>query len=228
MRSNGIRVVSRRAVMLDFACVRARFVDEGEKLCKLKQWPFVVRAFEVKDGNSTSYIVFENVIGTTLQRRLANGAPAEVDRLLARLLECRQHVHEAGLLHGDVRPANIVLTGSNTPRLIDFGGTRALMQSRYPPLTPLPTSAYDPPEKITGKERSAASDIYRLAAKLPHHQRRAAAGRRRLAEGRSLPATRRTRLAGLRSWPAVDGRRKLSSLQLVLGRAEWTSTRMPA
>jgi serine/threonine protein kinase len=170
MRSDGARVVSRwRDEMLDFVRARARFADEGEKLCKLKRAPFVVRAVEVIDANCTSYIVFEKVIGITLQRRLANGArlrPAEVERLLPALLEGLQHVHEAGLLHGDVRPANIMLTVFNTPRLIDFGDTRAWMQPRFLPATPLSTLCYDPPEKITGEERGATSDVYALAATL--------------------------------------------------------------
>lgn len=170
VRSDGVNVVPRSLdVMVDFACARARFVDEGKRLCKLERAPFIVRALEVIDANGTSYVVFERVVGITLEHRLADGArlkPAEVEHLLTPLLESLQHVHGAELLHGDIRPANIMLTVSNTPRLIDFGDTRAWMPPRFLPAAALSTLGYDPPERITGEDRSAASDIYGLAATL--------------------------------------------------------------
>lgn len=167
VRSNGIDVVPRSPEMADeFTHLREHFFSQGRKLIALKRAPFVARVLELVEANGTSYIVQDLIPGISLEHRLLGGrmgAPA-VDRLMQPLLEGLQYVHEAGVFHGDIRPANILLGVSDRPTLVDFGATRATLPAHFLPVRSFSTSGYAPPEQASPDEQSAASDLYSLAA----------------------------------------------------------------
>jgi serine/threonine protein kinase len=169
VRSNGIDVVPRSPDMADeFIRLREHFAEQGRKLLALKRAPFVVRVLELIEANDTSYVVVDLVPGITLQHRLSSGRMGvpEVVRLTRPLLEGLQHMHEAGVLHGDIRPANILLGVSDRPMLIDFGATRAALPAQLVPAGSFSASGYAPPEQASRDEPGAASDLYGLAATL--------------------------------------------------------------
>ncbi|MBN9485785.1 MAG: serine/threonine protein kinase [Alphaproteobacteria bacterium] len=168
LRRDGVNVVAQPPSLaghLDW--IRARFVEEGVKLREMPPAPFVVRAVDMFEANGTACVAFDLVSGASLDKRVKTGGvlrPATVERLLNALIEALGHLHGEGLLHGDIRPANIMLDLIGRPTLIDFGNARAAMASRLPEHQALMALGYTAPELIRGEPASTATDVYALAA----------------------------------------------------------------
>ncbi len=115
------------------------------------------------------YLVLERVPGRSLQARVALGGPAPdlVGPVAVQLLAVLARIEAAGIVHGDVKPANVVLTPSGHPVLVDFGSSRRLghpvaESGRCTPGTP----EHLPPERLAGGPPTPAADRYGLGALL--------------------------------------------------------------
>ncbi|GGU95218.1 hypothetical protein GCM10010275_36330 [Streptomyces litmocidini] len=141
-----------------------RFDGEGRLLARL-QHPGLITVYDCGQDDGTPYLVMELVRGTTLRRRIAAAAlaPAEACRIGAALASALAHVHEAGVVHRDVKPANILLDEAGTPRLTDFGISRLLGTTAQTVTgTLVGTAAYMAPEQVLGRGAGPAADIYSL------------------------------------------------------------------
>lgn len=117
-------------------------------------------------GNSQA-IVMELVPGRTLRQILDVEAPgiATVLDLVRQVAQAMQEAHAAGLIHGDLKPSNLMLEPGGAVRILDFGlatqadrdATTSLVQS-----DPQGTIAYMAPEILTGAKLQASADIYAL------------------------------------------------------------------
>lgn len=137
--------------------------------------PGVVAVFDagrVSGGSADdfAYLVMEYVPGSTLASVIAEGAlsPAQVADIGAQLSAALGYVHEHGVVHRDVKPANILLgpplaDGGRVAKLTDFGVARLLDGSRLT-LTgaTIGTANYLSPEQTTGAPLTGASDVYSL------------------------------------------------------------------
>jgi serine/threonine protein kinase len=172
VRQDGASVLPRSTeVADDFSWGRERFVAEGRTLAKLHDAPSIVKVFDFIETNGTSYMVMELVQGGTLEDRVkASGplSPAEVDALLPPLLEGLEKVHEAGYLHRDIKPGNILLNDAGAPTLIDFGAARMAVAGRSSTMTAIFTPGYAAPEQFATGKQGPWTDIYGLAATLHH------------------------------------------------------------
>jgi serine/threonine protein kinase len=140
---------------------RARFQREARLAGRLSH-PNVVRVYDAGD----MFIVMEYVPGTSLAhtRRLP---AARVVTLGVQACAGLQHAHDAGLVHRDVKPANLLVRDDGVLKVADFGIARAAESTRHTQAgTLLGTAAYLAPEQIAGDEATAASDLYSLAAVL--------------------------------------------------------------
>ena len=120
------------------------------------------------------FVVMEDVGGGTLRRRLAEGPPfpiPEAVRLTAEVAGALHHLHQQDIIHGDVKPENILLTERGEAKLIDFGiaqpapttaGGESIEEITVRLDALHGTAAYLAPEQIEGGAPDARSDVYAL------------------------------------------------------------------
>ena len=103
-----------------------KFRQEARALAKLNQ-PLIVRVYRVFPTRGTAYMVMEFIEGRSLREELKAAGTLEEARvrdLLSKLTEGLAKVHEADLLHRDIKPGNVMLRADGSPVLIDFGAAR--------------------------------------------------------------------------------------------------------
>ena len=143
-----------------------RFRREATTLAGLSH-PNLVGVYDFSEEGERPYLVMQFVPGENLAQRLERGEGVDRGKLARELLEALDHVHRAGVLHRDVKPANVILEPDGTAKLIDFG----IAQPRdATSLTStglvLGTERYAAPEVMEGEPASERSDLYSLGVVL--------------------------------------------------------------
>ena len=145
--------------------LRGRFVREARLAARLSH-PNVVRVYDAGEEDGRPYIVMECVEGESLAELLLREGPLPPDRVAdlgAQACAGLEHAHRAGLVHRDVKPANLLLTEDGTLKVADFGIAHAVGGTRVTEVgTVLGTAAYLSPEQAHGEVVTPASDIYSL------------------------------------------------------------------
>ena len=112
---------------------RERFIREARALAKLRDVPGIVRIHNFFQENDTAYIVMEYVEGIDLKRyiRMRNRTltASEALNILKPVMEALSHVHEAGLVHRDITPDNIMILPDGSAKLLDFGAVREVLDA---------------------------------------------------------------------------------------------------
>jgi serine/threonine protein kinase len=154
---------------------RQRRRAETQLLAALNH-PSLVTLFDARvDEDDHPYLVMEYVDGPTLRDRMAAGpiSRREVAETGAALADALAVVHEAGIVHRDVKPSNVLLRTAQLPgiapsvTLADFGIAYLLDSSRITtPGTMIGTAAYISPEQVRGEQPAPPSDIYALGLML--------------------------------------------------------------
>ena len=145
---------------------RARFRREARLLAFLSH-PNVVRVYDFVEDQEATWVVMERVTGSSLRDLIDERgtlSPAEIGPLLTQVAAGLTHLHERGLVHLDVTPRNLLLTGDErTLKLIDFGLSQAAgtAQETIGGQT-FGTAAYLAPEQVRGEPVDPATDIYAL------------------------------------------------------------------
>ena len=147
---------------------QARFAREARMVAALDH-PNIVRTLTVEQlGDRATAIVMEYVAGGSLREALRAGGPLSferAERILADVAEALRYAHARGLVHRDVKPANVFLDrDSGRALLSDFGIARAVEEDNRLTLTGISigTPSYMSPEQIDGKRLDGRSDIYSL------------------------------------------------------------------
>jgi eukaryotic-like serine/threonine-protein kinase len=146
------------------AGVRARFLAEARALAGLRH-SNVVTVFDVGEAAGQPFFAMELVAGETLAARLEGGPPPHAATLawLAEIASALDYLHAAGLVHRDVKPANVVIETSGRAVLMDLGIARSIDSTSHT-LTgaSLGTPAYMSPEQVRGETAGPPADIYAL------------------------------------------------------------------
>jgi serine/threonine-protein kinase len=149
-----------------------RFLREGQRASALNH-PHVARVYDVLQEKGELLLVMEYVEGTTLRQRLKEG-PMGTEQFLDTAIQCGEALaaaHQKGILHGDIKPENIMLTPEHQVKVLDFGVARRLpifdesaeTQSLDPEAgTIAGTPAYMAPEVLLLREPDARADIFSL------------------------------------------------------------------
>ncbi|MDP9286076.1 MAG: serine/threonine protein kinase, partial [Actinomycetota bacterium] len=148
------------------APLRARFEREALAAARLSGTPNIVTIFDVTEHAGRPIIVMEYLPGGSLEAQIA-GTPCPPARALGWLEEAGgalDAAHAAGVVHRDVKPANLLLDGRGHVHIADFGVASAVgLDSFTQTGTIVGTAGYLSPEQATGKRATAASDRYALA-----------------------------------------------------------------
>jgi TolB-like protein/tetratricopeptide (TPR) repeat protein len=155
---------------------RQRLVREARAAAALNH-PHICTVYQVGQANGQTFIAMELVEGTTLTGRLAAGAlpPDQVVRFGIQLADALAHAHERGVIHRDLKSANVVVTPEGRVKVLDFGLAKRLAApdlateldaTAMQPGTVAGTVPYMAPEQLRGQPAQAASDVWALGAVL--------------------------------------------------------------
>lgn len=145
-----------------------RFRHEALSVARL-QHPNIVQVFDsgLDPASNRQYIVMEYVEGTPLSEMIGDGRRLDPQQAVAiggdscEALAC---AHEAGIVHRDVKPANLIIARDGTAKLTDFGIAKASEHTGVTKVgSVIGTVAYLSPEQATGGDTTPRSDIYSLA-----------------------------------------------------------------
>jgi serine/threonine protein kinase len=137
--------------------------QEMKLLARLRH-PGLVGLYDGGTEDGRPFVVTDLVEGPTLARRISAGplAPGAVRMLGKQLAEALAHVHDGGIIHRDVKPANVLLDGVR-PRLADFGIARAVDATAATANgCVVGTAAYLAPEQVRGERVGPPADVYAL------------------------------------------------------------------
>jgi predicted Ser/Thr protein kinase len=143
--------------------VMARFRAEATILAKLNH-PQIATIFELLQSENDLLMVMEFVRGETLDKlseRLGPIAPDRAAYLIDLILSALEHAHREGVVHRDVKPANVMVTSEGTIKIMDFGIARVLnAEQKTVDFRLMGTPAYMSPEQVVGEEVDGRSDLY--------------------------------------------------------------------
>jgi eukaryotic-like serine/threonine-protein kinase len=147
---------------------RQRFLQEARVVGQLSH-PSIIALHDmgIEEATQTPYLVMEFLDGQPLDRILERGSIPypRACAIVAEVACALGAAHRKGVIHGDVKPANILITDDGRVKLMDFGMAR--LASHDTGTTPLlGTPAYWCPEQIMGKPQDARSDLFSLGVVL--------------------------------------------------------------
>lgn len=150
----------------DIIALREEMISEARNLAKLDQLEGVVEVKDYFRDNNTIYIVMEYIEGVNLRDYLKqNGGRLQVaiaKRMMRPVIESLMQVHNAGMIHRDISPDNIMVTPEGKMKLIDFGTAK---ESDDTDTLALGKKGYAPPEQFAKDGKQGTwTDVYALAA----------------------------------------------------------------
>lgn len=150
--------------------VLARFERERTALGRLAHHPHIVTVYDggtTPDG--TPFLAMEYVRNGSLADELKRSGPLTAERVLdigVKLAGALEAAHLAGVLHRDVKPENVLLSGYGQPLLADFGIAHVFGGTRTRSGVITASIAHAPPEVLDGKPSGPTADVYSLASTL--------------------------------------------------------------
>lgn len=115
--------------------LREKMITEAKAAAKLKH-PNIVTIYDVSTEGLLTYIAMEFIDGIPLSELIVPGRLTDIDliiKIVIQICEAMSHAHENGIIHGDLKPQNIMLVNKNEVKIMDFGIAKIIK---------------DPPDKI--------------------------------------------------------------------------------
>ena len=167
VRADGANVQPKSASSHDdFQWGLERFLDEARTLARFKH-PHLNEVFRFLQANGTAYLALDYIEGQTLSQLLKREErldPPRLQRLLHELLSGIDEVHNAGFVHRDIKPGNIMLREDGSAVLLDFGAARQAIGQRSRSITSILTPGYAPIEQYdqNANDTGPWTDLYAL------------------------------------------------------------------
>ena len=139
-----------------------RFLREAQSAGSLKH-PNIVTIYDFGEHEGAPYIIMEYVEGTTLAEHIKQNIPLTLARkleLLEELAAGLEYAHNKGVVHRDVKPANVMVDREGILRILDFGIARMTDSGLTQTGMIMGTPNYMSPEQVEGKASDRRSDIF--------------------------------------------------------------------
>jgi serine/threonine protein kinase len=147
-------------------------LEEAKVIGQLNH-PHITAVFDMGNAERLTYIVMEYVQGETLKAKLeqTGTTPPSVPQALSFIMmvaRALHYVHQHGILHGDIKPANLIITPQGTPKIMDFGVARRSQVNNSASWKLAVenqvwgTPAYLAPERLVSDEIDARADVFSL------------------------------------------------------------------
>ena len=166
------RVVGIKTLRADLAqdqTFQARFRREAQSAASLNH-PSIVAVYDTGEDTSTGvpvpYIVMEFVDGLTVRDLMIDGqrlTPERTMEIIGGVLRALEYSHQAGIVHRDIKPGNVMVTRNGDVKVMDFGIARAMNDSQATMTQTaqvIGTAQYLSPEQARGERVDARSDLY--------------------------------------------------------------------
>jgi hypothetical protein len=144
----------------------ARFRHEAQAIAQMRH-PNIVNVFDFGEYEGTPYMIIEYVPGGSLASRMKQGTmeTAAALKYLRGIAAGLDYAHSLGIVHRDVKPANVLLEKDESPVIADFGLVKLMQSTSLKSMTGVTTGtpAYMSPEQVTGSKVGPPADRYSLA-----------------------------------------------------------------
>ena len=144
------------------------FLKEARKMARLDEIPGVVKVRDLFQENETAYIIMDFVEGQTLKSLLQKGGPMsweQAKEIFRPAIQAMEQVHQAGLIHRDLSPDNLMLTRNGTVKILDLGAAKDLNINSGASSMQVAKGGYSPLEQYTQRGGSGPwTDVYAMAA----------------------------------------------------------------
>ncbi len=149
--------------------IRKRFFSEAERASRLDH-PAIVSIYEVGESDNLVYVAMEYLEGQRLSDHITPDrllrVPVVLD-LIARVAEAVDYAHRRSVIHGDLKPANLLYKAeTNEIKITDFGIARLTDSGRTKTGIRLGTPSFTPPEQLAGEKITNRSDLFSLGVAL--------------------------------------------------------------
>ncbi len=171
-RTVALKLVS--AARLADPATRERFFEDARRAAQLSH-PNIATLFEVGEQEGGAYLAYEYAVGITVREEMGGRpvAPRRAVDVAVQIADALADGHAAGIVHGDVRPDNIVITPKGSAKLLEFGMSawsdagRIRGEAAASPgqlrSDVLPIISYMSPEQALGGRVDARGDVFSLA-----------------------------------------------------------------
>lgn len=168
-RRHALKVLSRRQTSR--SDVLKRFLAEAQRVCALEHRN-LSHVYDVNQEGDKYYLVMEYVEGQDLKKLVEAGGPLSAAKATALLLQATDglaQAHRQGVVHGDLKPTNLIVDSSGTLKVTDIGQARLIVAAPSGPAeetteaAALAAAMYRAPELVAGKQDAdVKSDVYSL------------------------------------------------------------------
>ncbi|HEX6930001.1 MAG TPA: protein kinase [Gammaproteobacteria bacterium] len=145
--------------------VKERFYREAEAAGRLSH-PNIVTIYDVGEEDDLAYIAMDFLRGEPLVKHVKEGSLLPIERVLkiaAHMADALHYAHEQGVVHRDVKPANMVLTlDEHEVKMTDFGVAHLMDASKTRTGTILGSPSFMSPEQVAGKRVDGRTDLWSL------------------------------------------------------------------
>lgn len=140
-----------------------RLLREARIVSKL-QHANIVPLYDAGENQGETYLVYAYIEGGTLAKMLKEGALPAVKsaEIACYLLDALEYAHQQGVMHLDIKPANIMIGHRGQPMLMDFGIARLVQEQNEASQEVVGSPQYMAPESLSNEAASVSSDLYSL------------------------------------------------------------------
>jgi serine/threonine protein kinase len=167
-RPVAVKTISLRFDRSEMESFKERFYREAKSAGRLNH-PNIVTIHDVGETGEIAYLAMELLEGLSLKQVIDAGtklAPERIARIVAEVADALAYAHDNGIIHRDVKPANIALTRNGLVKITDFGIAQMPAGSHTMPGLMVGSPKYMSPEQVTGCPLDGRTDVFSLSVVL--------------------------------------------------------------